>query len=123
MIVSIEYTMEQPNLELHNVEIRIPLGTESSPSILSVDGSYKHIPSNHEMVWEIPIIDSSNSSGSLEFNIAQKSTEAFFPIAVGFSSPQLMCDIDVAAVKTADGSAPLLYGSSKTMSAEEYFIE
>jgi len=47
MNVSIEYTMDQ-KIELHNVRIRIPLGTSDAPSIVSMDGSYKHNPSTNE---------------------------------------------------------------------------
>jgi hypothetical protein len=123
MNVSIEYTMDVPRLELHDVRIRIPLGTSEMPGILSVDGSYKHNSSAQEMIWEIPLIDSSNTTGSLEFNIAQKNSDAFFPISVQFSSQKLLCDLDVSSVRTADGSGPILYGISKSMSSEEYLIE
>ena len=122
MNVSIEYTMDQ-KIELHNVRIRIPLGTSDAPSIVSMDGSYKHNPSANEMIWMIDLIDQSNSSGSLEFNIAQKSTDAFFPIAVQFTSQQLFCNVEVTSVKTADGSGPIQYSLTKLMSTEEYNIE
>jgi len=122
MNVSIEYTMDQ-KIELHNVRIRIPLGTHDAPSIVSMDGSYKHNPSTNEMIWMIDLIDQSNSSGSLEFNIAQKSADAFFPISVQFTSQQLFCNVEVTSVKTADGSGPIQYSLSKSMSTEEYNIE
>jgi hypothetical protein len=123
MNVSIEYTMDQSQLTLHDVRIKIPLGTRDAPNIVSVDGSYRHNSSAEELLWEIPLIDSSNSTGSLEFNIAQRNSDAFFPITVQFSSPQLFCEIEVASVRTADGSAPIQYGISKSMSSEEYSIE
>jgi hypothetical protein len=122
MNVSIEYSMDQ-KIELHNVRIRIPLGTHDAPSIVSMDGSYKHNSSTNEMIWIIDLIDQSNSSGSLEFNIAQKSADAFFPISVQFTSQQLFCNVEVTSVKTADGSGPIQYSLTKAMSTEEYNIE
>ena len=122
MNVSIEYSMDQ-KIELHNVRIRIPLGTHDAPSIVSMDGSYKHNSSTNEMIWMIDLIDQSNSSGSLEFNIAQKSADAFFPISVQFTSQQLFCNVEVTSVKTADGSGPIQYSLTKAMSTEEYNIE
>eukprot|EP00603_Paraphysomonas_imperforata_P000799 CAMPEP_0114422556 /NCGR_PEP_ID=MMETSP0103-20121206/5672_1 /TAXON_ID=37642 ORGANISM="Paraphysomonas imperforata, Strain PA2" /NCGR_SAMPLE_ID=MMETSP0103 /ASSEMBLY_ACC=CAM_ASM_000201 /LENGTH=521 /DNA_ID=CAMNT_0001591147 /DNA_START=49 /DNA_END=1614 /DNA_ORIENTATION=+ len=123
MNVSIEYELEQSDLTLHDVSIRIPLGTTEGVNIVSMDGSYKHHSSQGELEWQLPLVDSSNASGSLEFTIAQKDTDAFFPISVGFSSQQLFCGIEVLKVASADGANPIQYGISQLMSAEEYTIE
>jgi len=121
MNVTIEYSVEQTAIELHDVRIHIPLGTSASPSIVTVDGAHKHNASAGELIWEIALIDSSNPSGSLEFNIAQKSGDAFFPIQVHFSSPQLYCAVEVTSVKGADGN--IQYGLSKSLESESYIIE
>jgi hypothetical protein len=75
------------------------------------------------MIWELNLIDKSNSTGSLEFTIAQKNSDAFFPITVQFESQKLFCDLDVVNVRTADGSSPIQYGIQKSMGADEYTIE
>lgn len=119
--VSIEYNLEHV-IPLHDVKIKIPLGTSDPPSIVSIDGNFKHLPSSAEMVWEIDLIDSSNSTGSLEFNIAQKNPDAFFPIAVSFQSNQLFCDIEVAGVASVNDNKSIQYGLEKIMSSDEYVI-
>lgn len=119
--VSIEYSMEQ-SLVLHNVVIRIPLGTSNPPNIISMDGMYKHNAQAGELLWTVDMIDSSNSSGSLEFSIQQRDTDAFFPINVEFSSPQLYCDLEVQQVVAAGSGAAIQYGLSKGLSTEEYTI-
>jgi coatomer subunit delta len=121
MNVSIEYTVDY-KIELHDVKIRIPLGTSEAPGIVSIDGSHKHNASTGELVWEIDLIDQSNTSGSLEFNIAQKNGDAFFPISVHFTSHQLFCQLEVSSVHTATGDTPIQYGISKGMSTEDYLI-
>ncbi len=123
MNVSIEYSKEIPRLTLSGLKIKIPLGTSATPQFLSVDGSHKHNASSQELIWEIPLVDESNSSGTMEFTIAQKSADAFFPIQVEFSSSQLFCELEVGSVRTADGKSPILYGLTKSMSTEEYIIE
>jgi coatomer subunit delta len=123
MIVSIEYTMDQSHLTLHDVAIKIPLGTSDPISVSSVDGTYKHSAANGEVVWQLPLIDRSNSSGTLEFTVAQRNSDAFFPIAVVFSSSQLLCQIDVSSVTTPNGATPIQYGLTKVLSPEEYVIE
>ena len=120
MNVSIEYNLEY-KMELYDVCIRIPLGTSEAPGILSVDGSHKHNASTGELLWEIDMIDSSNSTGSLEFNIAQRDADVFFPISVTFSSHQLYCNVDVTAVCYPDGGS-IQYGLSKGLGSEEYLI-
>ncbi|CAM9097389.1 unnamed protein product [Ectocarpus fasciculatus] len=122
MNVSIEYSVEV-DIDLHNVEIVIPLGTSESPQILNADGNYRHVSSSQELHWTIDMIDESNKTGSLEFTIAQRNADAFFPVNVNFSSQELFCKLDVAAVNAADGHTPIMYGLSKGMAAEEYVVE
>jgi coatomer subunit delta len=123
MIVTIEYTMDNPSLTLLDVEVKIPLGTSEPLSVVNIDGTYKHSASAGEVVWQIPLIDSSNSSGSFEFTITQKQSDAFFPININFSSSQLLCDLEVVTVTNPNSSTPIQYGLSKLMSTEEYTIE
>lgn len=119
--VSIEYSMEQ-NLVLHNVAIRIPLCTSNPPNIIAVDGNHKHNAQAGELLWTVDMIDSSNSTGSLEFSIQQRDTDAFFPIEVGFNSPNLYCDLEVQQVVAAGSGAAIQYGLSKGLSTEEYTV-
>jgi len=123
MNVSIEYSMDQRNLVLDDVRIRIPLGTHESPNIVAVDGSYKHNSQAHELIWIIDSIDANNSTGSLEFNVSQKNSDAFFPVTVQFRSSQLFCNVEVQTVVKADSNLPIQYSLSKSMSAEEYVVE
>ena len=125
MNISIEYTKDIHTLTLSNVYIKIPLGTSATPTILTIDGNYKHNSNTQELIWDIPLIDHSNNTGTLEFTINTKNnnTDAFFPITVSFESIQLFVDLDVQGVKTADGSSSIVYGIQKSMSTEEYVIE
>ncbi len=50
-------------LELHDVRIRVPLGTNDSPNVVNVDGSHRHNAGAQELIWMIDLIDTSNSSG------------------------------------------------------------
>lgn len=122
MNVSIEYAMDLPNMELHDVKIHIPLGTGAQPNIVSVDGSHRYNNSQQELIWELDMVDRSNSSGSLEFNIQQKDSNAFFPIHVHFASKQMFCAVEISEVVAMGTGAPIMYGLSKGMSSEEYII-
>ena len=122
MNVSIEYSVDV-DIDLHNVQIVIPLGTSEAPQILNANGNYRHVSSNQELHWTVDMIDSSNREGSLEFTIPQRNTEAFFPINVNFSAQELFCKLDVNAVTAADGQTPIMYGLNKGMTTEDYIVD
>ena len=119
MNVSIEYSMEQ-NLVLQNVCIHIPLGTSERPNVVSVDGNHRY--RDGELIWEIDMIDSSNATGSMEFNIAQRDADAFFPVTVDFASTQLYCNVEVSSVRSVGSNGAIQYGLTKGMQSEEYSI-
>ena len=120
--MSIKYSLELKEQELHDVRFYIPLGTSANPNIINIDGSYRHNLSAGELVWELSIVDSSNSSGSLEFSIQQKDSDAFFPILAYFSSKKLYCNIDVQEVVVVSSNSQAVFGLTKSMSSEEYMV-
>lgn len=124
MNVSIEFSTELRFVKnLHNVQIRIPLGTSASPNVVNADGQYKHLSASSELLWEMDLVDDrSFASASLEFSIAQRDADAFFPIQVSFSSEQLFCDMDVIEVVGVGSNETVDYGLSKSLSSEDYII-
>jgi hypothetical protein len=70
-------------------------GTTAAPDIASCDGLHHHNSKAHTLEWQIDLIDSSNPSGTLEFNIAGRDTGVFFPVQVQFKSSDTLCDLDV----------------------------
>ncbi len=123
MNISIEYQMNGQNRELHDVNISIPLGTAEPPQVASIDGTYRHDPREQRLVWHMDLVDSSNSSGALEFVVAGRDAQAFFPIIVSFASQTLYADINVQAVTgLEDNAAPIPYSMVKSLSPDSYVI-
>jgi len=123
MNVNVEYSVDRPGLELHNVTITIPLGTAAPPTVLSVDsGTHRHSRTTEELVWELDLIDESNKSASLEFSVPQCSTDVFFPIQVRFASKQLAAGVDVASILDLEGN-PIQFALQKSAVAESYKVE
>mmetsp|Transcript_13745 Transcript_13745/g.20504 ORF Transcript_13745/g.20504 Transcript_13745/m.20504 type:complete len:541 (-) Transcript_13745:515-2137(-) len=121
--VNIEYTLQKLQLELHKVEFHVPLGTAAQPHIISLDGSYSHSPSDQSLIWELDLIDSSNSSGTLEFTIQSDDLAAFFPISVSFTCKQLFNDLSIASVTTTDdGADNIPFSVSKALTADNYRV-
>mmetsp|Transcript_21726 Transcript_21726/g.44598 ORF Transcript_21726/g.44598 Transcript_21726/m.44598 type:complete len:559 (-) Transcript_21726:213-1889(-) len=124
MNVNVEYTCEKPGIELHNVLITIPLGTSAAPQVVDCgSGTHRHNHKTEELVWEIEMIDGSNKTASLEFNVQQRDSDAFFPISVAFRSQQLAAGVDVGAVVHSESGAPIQYGVSTSVSTDVYKVE
>jgi hypothetical protein len=65
-----------------------------TPVIGKIDGDYQFDSRKTTLIWTLPVIDQSNSEGSLEFSIRGKSGD-FFPIQVDFNAETPFCDIKV----------------------------
>ena len=85
------------------MRISIPLGSSAAPVIAAIDGSHRHNAQEGTLLWTMDLLDQSNRTGSLEFNILSRDPEAFFPITVTFASTQLFCDVQVCVGFLLDG--------------------
>ena len=65
------------------------------PKIESIDGDYEVDTAHHTLHWRIPIIDSDNTQGGMEFSIAGDDANAFFPISIRWKSDLAFCGVDV----------------------------
>lgn len=68
-----------------------------TPVIGKIDGDYQFDSRKTTLIWTLPVIDQSNSEGSLEFTMRGKSAD-FFPVQVDFNSETPFCDIKVTAI-------------------------
>lgn len=122
MNVNVEFNAEG-DMELHNVQISIPLGTSNPPEIVSMDtGSHKHNRTNEVLIWDIELIDGQNKTSSLEFNVAQDDADAFFPISVSFGSTHLKAGLDVANILSSENDAPIQFGLAKMLVTDSYQV-
>jgi len=121
MNVNIEYTLENTDMELRDVNIEIPLGTDAAPTIVSVDGDHKHNGREGIMMWHLDMIDESNASGTLEFTIPGDDADSFFPLNIGFYSPKLFVDLKVDGCNTSDGEA-IRHGYSASLVSDTYTV-
>ena len=132
--MNVEYEAAD-NFELRRVKIVIPVpsrgsGDKRPPTINSFDsGDTSFDARASSIVWEIPLIDDSNRTGSMEavVNFACPGS-SFFPINVAFDSEQTICDINVQGVvyiddddDGADGP-PVPFASQRLMNIEKYTI-
>ena len=67
------------------------------------------------------MIDSSNSSGVLEFTVNDEDISAFFPIDIAFASNHSFCGVGVAGVSAVDG-AELPFSAETVLSTKEYIV-
>ena len=133
--VNVEYEAPE-GFELRHVKIVIPMpsggGDRRPPSVNSVDtGDTSFDARGSALVWEIPLVDESNQTGSMEAVVGFKAPSAsFFPINVSFEAPQTICDVSVDRIAyvdpddddgSADGPA-VPFGVQRSMSVEKYTV-
>lgn len=70
-------------------------GGGQTPVIDKIDGDYQFDSRKTTLIWTLPVIDQSNSEGSLEFSVRGKASD-FFPIQVDFVSETPFCNIKVS---------------------------
>lgn len=66
----------------------------SSPVVNECDGEYNYDPRKNLLHWTFPVIDSSNTSGVLEFSATALPGD-FFPLSVDFVSKRPYADLKV----------------------------
>lgn len=66
-----------------------------APKVSECDGDYNHDSRKNVLEWRLPVIDSSNSSGTMEFSIAGHEDD-FFPVTVQYVSKNSYCGVNVS---------------------------
>ena len=120
--VNIEFELENLDLELNDVVISIPIPHGvGAPNVSECDGEYTHDTRRGVLVWQHPLIDRDNKSGSMEFSVGG-SPDDFFPVKMSFQSSKSYSGINVLECVEYDSEAPVKYGSDVSFIAEKYEI-
>ncbi|KAJ3022201.1 UNVERIFIED_CONTAM: Coatomer subunit delta [Siphonaria sp. JEL0065] len=122
--VNIEYELQLDRLELRDVVVSVPYPGSTDPIIQSADGhSYQINRSARTIEWQLPLIDSSNKNGVLEFTVSDENVDGFFPIKVSFTSLKPYCSVNVGDVLSMDGSQTrVAFSQDVSLLTEEYVI-
>lgn len=119
--VNIEYVLEQEHLELNDVviAIAIPHGV-NAPVVAECDGDYTY-EKRGALLWQLPVIDSSNKSGSMEFSCGGNADD-FFPVHVSFYSKKSYSEIKILDILEVDSETPVKYSTETVFAPEKYDI-
>lgn len=120
--VNIEYELAHTNLELVDVNITIPLPMGCTPVVGECDGTYTHESRRNQLTWNLPLVDSSNKTGSLEFNAPRAIPNDFFPLSVSFSSKSSYASIKITEVALVDDDSPVKHSVEAVLYPDKYEI-
>ncbi|XP_050534182.1 coatomer subunit delta [Daktulosphaira vitifoliae] len=120
--VNIEYNLEHVDLELNNVTVTIPLPFGNAPVIQECNGVYSYEPKKNILIWSIAVVDSSNSTGSIEFESPKSTASDFFPIKVDFISKSAYNKIKPVEIKMVDDNTPIKFSSETSLFTGNYEI-
>lgn len=88
----------------------------------NLDGLYEVDRQRRTLDWQLPTIDTSNKSGSIEFNVTGNDASAFFPISASFESDKTFCDVEVLDVQNVESGASVVFSKEVILATEEYNI-
>jgi hypothetical protein len=119
--VNIEFTL-QKDIQLTDVIITIPLPPATQPVVSEVYGSYDYVRSKSQLLWTIPVIDSSSENGTLEFSVPNGHSDHFFPVNLSFTSESLICGIEVEDVTDHEGGNSVKHTLQSGIVVEKYEV-
>lgn len=120
--VNIEYELEQDLLELNDVTISIPIMSgSSSPIVTECEGEYYYDARKNILEWKMPVVDSNNKTGSMEFSANGKPGD-FFPVTVNFISNTPFCSVKVIDVMSLENDQTVKYSTDTVFLVEKYEV-
>ncbi|KAI0931645.1 hypothetical protein AcW2_000489 [Taiwanofungus camphoratus] len=120
--VNIEYELENEGVTLHDLVISIPLPDGSYPTVSSHSGEWALNSSSHSLDWSIPLVNSEERSGSLEFAVGGDDPGAFFPVRVSFVGQGSVAGVHLAGVTRVDNGEEVVYSEDATVSVDSYSV-
>uniref|UniRef100_A0A182PD95 Coatomer subunit delta n=1 Tax=Anopheles epiroticus TaxID=199890 RepID=A0A182PD95_9DIPT len=120
--VNIEYELEHTRLELQDVCITIPLPMGITPSIAECDGDYNHDSRKNQLLWNLPVIDSSSKQGSLEFSVPSSIPGDFFPLDITFSSKIPYAELAPVKVILVDDGSEVKFSTETVFYTDKFEI-
>ncbi|PRP76234.1 coatomer subunit delta-like [Planoprotostelium fungivorum] len=106
--------------DLYDVTITIPL--PSSPIIGESSGTCDYDQKKGLLHWHIPLIDDSNSTGTLEFSVVGNASTSFLPVEVNFRSNSVFSNLTVEGVVNEDNQ-PVPFSQETGLSVDSYNIK
>ncbi|CAL8099839.1 unnamed protein product [Orchesella dallaii] len=121
--VNIEYELLIDDVELQDVVITIPVpGGSGGPVVGECEGDYIYEARKHCLLWQLPVIDSSNKTGAMEFTVAGGTASQFFPVQVSFHATQPFARLSVADVVSIDSGSSVKHSVETLLSTKTYEI-
>jgi len=120
--VNIEYELEQSQLELQDVVITIPIPHGSgAPVVAECDGDYTYEKPRGALLWQLPMIDAKNKTGSMEFSCGGNPDD-FFPVQVAFFSKKSYSGIEVPDCYGVENGSEVKFSTETILLGERYEI-
>jgi len=120
--VNIEYELQNEELELVDVSISIPIPPGGGPVVSECEGDYIYETRKNILHWQLPLIDTSNKTGSMEFTVQSAVASQFFPVEVSFHCTQAFARLSAVDVKSVETGAVVKHSVETLLSTKTYEI-
>nr|XP_026483978.1 coatomer subunit delta [Vanessa tameamea] len=119
--VNIEYELEQDHLVLSDVNIIIPLPS-GNPSVVVHQWEGSYTQKGRSIIWNIPVINRQQKTGTLEFTVSPAIPNDFFPLNVSWTSDTSLALLAATKVTQAEDGSPVDYSQEISFHADKYEI-
>ncbi|CAH0718502.1 unnamed protein product, partial [Brenthis ino] len=119
--VNIEYELEQDHLILSDVNITIPLPS-GNPSVVVHQWEGSYTQKGRSIIWNIPLINKQQKTGTLEFTVTPAIPNDFFPLAVTWVSDTSLAMLTATKVTQADNGSPVDFSQDISFHPDKYEI-
>jgi len=120
--VNIEFELHG-EVDLHNVTIVIPLGSQEAPVVKQASiGTHRHNSRRQQLEWVIDSISSDTATGNFEFDLAKSDPASFFPTVVSFTTDKSLAGLTVSAVTNLVDGTPIRFGTETTVTTDAYEV-
>lgn len=92
------------------------------PSVVECEGDYHHDSRKNRLQWTIPIVDSTNPAGSMEFSCPSSIPGDFFPVEVAFVSKVPYADLKVKHINKIEDESSVPFSIETIFYPEKYEI-
>jgi len=124
-VVNLDYDLTDQTRDFKNFTVSIHIPGGHAPVVNNLSEGSSDYESKHGILkWKIPVVDSSNSNGSLEFTIPYTGDASLlYPIELSFSSNTTFVGIDIAEVVFVDGEKSVPFSQEAQVYTESYQIK
>jgi hypothetical protein len=120
--INIDYELDNPEIELHDVVFSIPLPSGETPSVTSHTGEWSVDHDTNSLQWSVGTVSAAESTGALEFSVNTADVEDLYPVQASFVAATSLAGVLASTVTLSESGADVGFSQDAVVSTKEYQV-